>query len=79
MDRHQIIKTQSIDLAAYVSAKTGRDCQITFESHIASFSFENNFETSGALVSYQCGGEAEGRKILEIRNQLFRRIRGGRS
>lgn len=79
MTRPQIIKTRSIDLASYIGAKAGRDCQIVFEGQIASFVFEKDFETVDALSSYECGGEVEGRKILEIRNQLFKRIKGGRS
>lgn len=76
----KFIQTRSIDTASYIMACTGQDCTITFAGgSIASFQFESNIMTRDALVSFECGGETEGKKLLEIRNQLFRRIKGGRS
>lgn len=80
MNRPQIgtITTRSIDTASYVMAATGVDCSIIFTGSMASFAFPSDFATRDALVSYECGGQVEGKKLLEIRNQLFRRIKGGR-
>ncbi len=79
MARNQMntISTRSIDSAAYVKTKTGRDCSIRFDGPLATFVFSSDFETRDALVSFECGGEVEGKKLLEIRSQLFRRIKGG--
>lgn len=80
MSRPQIkfIQTRSIDTASYIMAATGQDCSITFAGgSIASFQFESNILTRDALVSFECGGEVEGKKLLENRSQLFKRIKGG--
>jgi hypothetical protein len=72
------ISTRSIDTAAYVMAATGQDCTLSFVSgSIATFVFQSDFATRDALVSFETGGEVEGKRLLEIRNQLFRRIKGG--
>ena len=80
MTRNQInhIKTRSIDTASYIMAVSGQDCTVSFSDDIASFCFESNLVTRDALVGFETGGEVEGKRLLEIRNQLFRRIKGGR-
>jgi hypothetical protein len=81
VDRPQIgtITTRSIDAASYVMATTDIDCSVIFAGSLASFSFPSDFATRDALVSYECGGQVEGKQLLAIRNQLFRRIKGGRA
>lgn len=71
------ITTRSIDVAAFIIAATGVDCSIVFTGTMATFSFPSDYGTRDALVAYECAGEVEGKKLLEIRNQLFRRIKGG--
>ena len=80
MPRHQstTISTRSIDVAAFVAAVTGTDPEIVFAGTMASFAFSSTTATRDALISYECGGPCEARKLLEIRGQLFRRIKGGR-
>lgn len=78
MNRPQVLATKSIDLASFIAAKTGKECRVMFSGSVASFEFPNDLETRDCLISYECGGEVEGRKLLEIRNQLFRRLKGGR-
>jgi hypothetical protein len=73
------ITTRSIDTAAYIMAATGTDCSVSFISGaIASFIFSSDVATRDALISFETGGEVEGRRLLEIRNQLFRRVKGVR-
>lgn len=81
MTRHQInttLSTRSIDVAAFVAAVTGTDPEIVFAGTMASFAFPSTAETRDTLIAYECGGLCEARKLLEIRGQLFRRIKGGR-
>jgi hypothetical protein len=73
------ISTRSIDTAAYIIAATDQDCSVSFLSgSIASFIFSSDSSTRNALISFETGGEVEGKKLLDARNQLFRRIKGVR-
>jgi hypothetical protein len=80
MNRPQtFITTQNLNIAAYIMAVAGDDCQISFSGNgRASFIFQSNPATRNALLNYEQGGLVEGAKLLRLRDQLFRRIRGGK-
>lgn len=48
------------------------------EAGIATFSFPGLPEVIDVVLGYESGIQAEARKLLNTRNQLFKRVRGGR-
>ena len=79
MARPETFSTTAINLASFIIAATDADCTISFDGTLARFTFPSNYVTKDALEGYECGMQVEGRKLLTTRDQLFRRIRGGRT
>jgi hypothetical protein len=71
------ISTQVINVAAFIIAATDQDCTISFYGNLATFTFPSNLLTRDALIGYETDMEVSGRRLLTVRDQLFRRIRGG--
>lgn len=72
------LTTRSIDTAAFVQAVTGQEPSLIYTGSMCSFIFVSNILTRDALISFETGGETEGRLLLDIRGRLFQRLRGGR-
>jgi hypothetical protein len=77
MTRPEKFSTTNIDLATALTDK-GKESTIVFHpgSNLASFEFAQDADLY-RLVAEFSSGSAEAR-LLNIRNQLFRRVRGGR-
>lgn len=70
--------TKSIDQAAAIQAKTGIDPTIIFqETGIAIFEFPLTSDVTDVVLTYESGCQVDARAILTIRNQIFRRLKGG--
>ncbi len=76
--RTETFKTKNIDLASFIIAVSGEDCTVNFCGPLADFEFPSNYVTRDALAGFETGMMVEGCKLLSIRNQLFRRIRGAK-
>lgn len=75
----QRIKIKSIDVAATVQAATGQTPELLFEGgSIATFVFNNSPEVVQSLALYEIGLNVDAKNLLTVRNQLFRRLKGGR-
>lgn len=77
--RPSTIKTQSIDHAATIQAVTGTEPTIDHGGQLSTFTFPATQAVKDVLVGYETGLKVEARRLLAVRNQLFRRLRGGRS
>ncbi len=77
--RPSTIETQNIDLAATIQAVTGTEPTITQGGPLATFTFPAAQIVKDVLVGYETGLQIEARRLLATRNQLFRRLRGGRA
>lgn len=77
--RTETIKLKSIDLAAVVQAVTDEQPLVTYlnGNHLAQFEFSATERVKDAILRYEQGLCIEARKLLTIRTQLYRRIRGG--
>jgi len=70
--------TKNIELSATIMTVTGIDPAINFDDHwLATFTFPVTPEVSTVVIQYESGIQADARKLLSNRNQLFKRIRGG--
>lgn len=71
-------RTKSIDQAAAIQAKTGIVPKIIFqETGIALFEFPLSPDVTNVVLSYESGCLVDARNVLTIRNQIFRRLKGG--
>lgn len=72
-------QTRNIEQASAIKAITRIDPEISFdESAIAMFSFPETSEVVDVVLRYEAGIMANARTLLNTRNQLFRRVKGGR-
>ncbi|NVN97331.1 hypothetical protein HXX01_03830 [Candidatus Nomurabacteria bacterium] len=72
-------QTKNIEQASAIIVVTQIDPLISFDdAGIATFTFPGTFEVANVIMMYESGLDVDARTILSIRNQLFKRIRGGR-
>lgn len=72
-------QTKNIEQAATIMTVTKANPLISFDySGIATFTFPGSFEVATVVMLYESGIQVDARTLLSIRNQLFKRIRGGR-
>lgn len=72
-------QTKHIEQAAAITTITKIDPQISFdESRLATFTFPENPEVTAVVMNYESGIQADAKTVLNTRNQLFKRVRGGR-
>jgi hypothetical protein len=72
-------QTKNIEQAATIQTVTKADPLISFDdSGIATFTFPGTFEVASVVMMYENGIQVDARTLLCFRNQLFKRIRGGR-
>jgi hypothetical protein len=72
-------QTRNIEQASVIIVVTKIDPLISFDdAGIATFTFPSSFEVANVIMMYESGINVDARTILSIRNQLFKRIRGGR-
>lgn len=76
--RPSTIETQNIDLAATVQAVTGAEPIINHGGQLSTFTFPAAQAVKDVLVGYETGLKVEARRLLTVRNQLFRRLRARR-
>ncbi len=74
------ISTSNIDVAASVQTVTGIIPEIVYSDAavIASFMFPATPVVREALVGYETGLNLEAKRLLGVRNQLFRRLKVAR-
>ena len=73
-------QTKNIDLASTIKAVTGIDPDICFNgSGIATLEFPMTNAVAHVVMSYESGIHVEARTLLAVRNQLYKRVRGGRN
>lgn len=71
-------QTKNIELSATIKTITGIDPEISFNDNwLATFIFPITPEVSTVVIQYESGIQADARKLLSNRNQLFKRVRGG--
>lgn len=76
----RLYHTKNVELASTIMTVTGFDPLISFDgSGLAIFGFPFLPEVLEVIFDYDTGIQADARKLLNNRNQLFKRIRGGRS
>lgn len=76
---HRPYQTKNIEQAATIQTVTGIDPIISFDgSGMATFTFSGTPEVFETVINYDTGIQADARKLLNNRNQLFKRIRGWR-
>ena len=72
-------RTKNIEQAATIQAVTGFTPEIIFdETGLACFCFPVNDEVISVVMRYDSGIPVDARSVLTIRNQLYKRIKGGR-
>jgi hypothetical protein len=72
-------QTKSIEQAAAIMAVSKIDPRISFnESGLATFSFPQLPAVIEVVMQYETGFMVDARTVLNTRNQLFKRVRGGR-
>jgi hypothetical protein len=70
--------TSNIEQAATIMTVTGIDPELSFDgTGRATFKFPSTSEVSTVVMQYESGIDADARTLLTVRNQLFRRVRGG--
>jgi len=71
-------QTKNIEQAATIQTVTKIEPFISFDdSGIATFTFPGTFEVANVVMLYEHSIHVDARSLLSIRNQLFKRIRGG--
>lgn len=76
----RIYQTKNIERAATIMTVTGYDPLVSFDvSGLAIFGFPFLPEVLDVIYLYDTGIQADAQKLLNNRNQLFKRIRGGRN
>ncbi|ABK98985.1 hypothetical protein Ppro_1368 [Pelobacter propionicus DSM 2379] len=72
-------QTRNIEQASAIKTIARIDPEISFdESAIATFTFPETSEVIDVVLRYEAGIMANARTLLNTRNQLFRRVKGGR-
>lgn len=81
MTRPEKIKIQNVDIAAVIQTATGIEPVLSFGdgSGLANFTFPADHCIMETLVQYEQQLQLEAKRLLSVRNQLFRRLKGGRS
>jgi len=71
--------TKNIEIASTIKTITGIDPDISFDCRsIATLEFPLTTEVSEIVMSFESGLlRVEPRTLLTVRNQLYRRVRGG--
>jgi hypothetical protein len=80
MNRNQPIKIKSVDVASVLQKVTGEEPELMYESGstVATFLFKHSDKIMNTLAMYEIGLQVDAKDLLAIRNQLFRRLKGGR-
>lgn len=73
-------QTKNIELASTIKTLSGIDPDICFDGQgIATLEFTMNQAVADVVMNYESGRLlVEPRTLLTVRNQLYRRVRGGR-
>ena len=72
-------QTKNIEQAATIQTATGIEPDLSFDgSGLATFSFPPAPEVSQIVMNYESGISVDARTLLNTRNQLFKRVKGGR-
>lgn len=70
--------TKNIELAAAIQATIGLKPSISFDgSGLATLTFSVTSDVTSTVMQYEADLQIDARTILTIRNQLFKRIKGG--
>jgi hypothetical protein len=71
-------QTKNIEQAAAIKTQVKIDPAISFdETGLATFTFPQTPEVVAVVMAYDTGILVDARTVLNTRNQLFRRIKGG--
>ncbi len=71
--------TKSIEIGSTIKTITGSDPDIIFDGQgIATLEFPMTTEVAEIVIAFESGRlRVEPRTLLAVRNQLYRRVRGG--
>lgn len=72
------IETKNLDVASAVQAVTGTEPTIAHGGTLATFTFPATQAVKDVIVGYETGLRVEARRLLTVRNHLFRRLKGVR-
>lgn len=76
---HRPYQTKNIEQAATIQTVTLIDPMISFDdSGLATFTFPGTLEVATVIMLYESGIQVDARTVLNKRNQLYKRLRGGR-
>lgn len=80
MNRPQKIGIKSVDVASVLHTVTGQEPELLYESGstVATFLFKHSDEIMNTLALHEIGLQVDAKTLLTNRNQLFRRLKGGR-
>lgn len=71
--------TKNLELGATIKAVTGIDADVSIkENGIATLEFPMVQAVADVVMRYESGILVDARTVLTIRNQMYRRIKGGR-